>query len=128
MEIDKYNKQAKVINNSISIGGNICRVQIQQNTENSKQTMNIVEEFDYEKIFKVLNEIKEYFEFPKFNNDFGEKSDEIKNCVNKTLELVEKREKPEIIKKSLLLLKELAIGVTGSLIATGIVNLVSPII
>ena len=51
----------------------------------------------------------------------------IRNIVQKTIEAVEKRAEPSLIQKSLHVIKDLAIGTGGSLIASGIIGLISSI-
>lgn len=78
--------------------------------------------FDYEKTLKVLEEIKECLQYPKFEKTFGSQSQVIQQIVYQTIDAVEKKEEPKLIMKSLKELKDLAIGISGSLIATGIVE------
>jgi len=121
MEELRNSKSSTIVNN---IGDHATGVQIQQGTQNSTQTFSFNQEFNYEKASEVLNGIKEYFDEPKFYSTFNDKADEIKQIVNQTSELVERKENPTIIKKSLDMLYGLAIGVSGSLIASGIAAVV----
>ena len=67
-ELRRHNELVEAINKAvengatIQIGDNVRDIQIQQNTSNSTQEMNISGEFDYKKVLDVLNEIKEYVE------------------------------------------------------------------
>lgn len=79
--------------------------------------------FNYDKALEVLKEIKEYIDFPQFQATFGENSDNVKAIIEETIEAVENRSDEGIIKKSLRTLRELAIGTSGSLIASGIIAL-----
>lgn len=56
-----------------------------------------------------------------FDAEFGDKASELREKIAGLEELIEKRENPSKIKMLLTELKNLAIGVTGSLIASGIV-------
>lgn len=87
--------------------------------------MSISQEFNYKEALNTLNEIKDFFDTPQFKSTFDKKSDEVKQIVYKTIEMIENKEKPSLIKRSLNGLKELVIGVSGSLIASGILALLA---
>ena len=108
---------------TIVIGDNANGIQIQQNSDGSTQEMTNSQTFNYDKALEVLKEIKEYVDFPQFQATFGENSDNVKAIIEKTIEAVENRSDEGIIKKSLRILRELAIGTSGSLIASGIIAL-----
>lgn len=108
---------------NINIGGNATGIQIQQNTSNSSQKMTIQTGFDYEQIAKVLKDIQSYTELPQFNSAYGENADHVKALINETLSAVQEKQEPNLIKKSLQVLKDLTIGAGGSLIASGILAL-----
>lgn len=78
---------------------------------------------DYEKTMSVLKEISSYFDYPQFQQTYGEISDNVKQMVVDIIEAVENKEDEGLIKKSLHLLKDLTIGAAGSLIASGILAL-----
>lgn len=82
---------------------------------------------DYEKATEVLKEISSYFDFPQFKQTFGDNSDNVKDVVKSTLEALDKNEDEGLIKKSLKILKDLAIGAGGSLIGSGILALLGTI-
>ena len=105
---------------TILIGDNANNIQIQQNSSKANQIMENCKGLDYEQAANVLKEISTYFDFPQFAQTFGDNSENIKVIVESTLEAINKREDEGIIKKSLNLLKNLAIGVGSSLIASGI--------
>ena len=108
---------------TIVIGDNANGIQIQQNSDGSTQEMTNSQTFNYDKALEVLKEIKEYIDFPQFQATFGENSDNVKAIIEETIEAVESRSDEGIIKKSLRTLRELAIGTSGSLIASGIIAL-----
>ena len=108
---------------TIVIGDNAKGIQIQQNSDGSTQEMTNSQTFNYDKALEVLKEIKEYIDFPQFQATFGENSDNVKAIIEETIEAVENRSDEGIIKKSLRTLRELAIGTSGSLIASGIIAL-----
>ena len=108
---------------TIVIGDNANGIQIQQNSDGSTQEMTNSQTFNYDKALEVLKEIKEYIDFPQFQATFGENSDNVKAIIEETIEAVENRSDEGIIKESLRTLRELAIGTSGSLIASGIIAL-----
>lgn len=108
---------------TIVIGDNANGIQIQQNSTGASQTMNNVHGLDYEQVKIVLNEIKEYFDFPKFAETFGDNTENIKTVVEATLEAVNNNEDEGLIKKSLHIIRDIACNAAGSLIASGILAL-----
>lgn len=123
--LEDYMEKGQVINNTLSIQGSISGSQIQQGTMNSTQTMEVVNTFDYAKVLDVLSKIKRSTQNEDFDIDFGEKSVEVKQIIDDTLNMVETKEEPTKIKKMLSTLKDLAVGVSGSLIASGICGLIT---
>lgn len=105
---------------NINIGGHATGIQIQQNSSNSTQNMTIQTGFDYEQIAKVLKDIQSYTELPQFNSAYGENANHVKTLIEATLSAVQEKQEPGLIKKSLQVLKDLTIGASGSLIASGI--------
>jgi hypothetical protein len=120
-------KSAAANGATIVIGDNASEIQIQQNTKDSNQKITNMQTFDYEKILNVLKEIKGYFDYPQFATTFNDNSELVKQIVNDTIKAAEKKEEPTLIKKSLYLLKDLAVGASGSLIASGILTLLTPV-
>lgn len=110
---------------TIIIGDNANGIQIQQNSNSSMQEMTNVQPFDYDKALEILKDIKEYVEFPQFQTTFGQNSENVEAIINATIEAIENKENEGIIKKSLHILKDLTIGAGGSLIASGILALLS---
>ena len=118
-------EKGQVINNTLHIGGNVISSQLQQGTNNSTQNMVAENNFDYEQVLKILNKINKSFENDDFQEDFGDKSEEIKKAVADAIEMVKRDEEPSKIKKALDTIKELAIQVSGSLISSGICGLIT---
>lgn len=123
--LEDYMEKGQVVNNTLSIQGSVSGSQIQQGTMNSTQTMEIVNSFDYAEVLDALNKIKRSTQNEDFDMDFGEKSVEIKQIIDNTLSMIETKEEPTKIKKMLSTLKDLAVGVSGSLIASGICGLIT---
>ena len=108
---------------TIVIGDNATGIQIQQNSTGTSQNMTNTIGLDYAQTLKVLEEIKGYFDFPKFQETFGENTDNVKAVVEETIKAAQDKEDENLIKKSLRVIKELATGAAGSLIASGILSL-----
>lgn len=112
---------------TIVIGDNANGIQIQQNSAGAQQKMDNEQTFNYEKASEVLKEISTYFEFPQFQQTFGDNTENVKNIIQNTIDALEKKEDEGLIKKSLKVLKDLAIGAGGSLIGSGILALLGTI-
>ena len=132
-ELRRHMELVTSINNAaengatIVVGDNANGVQIQQNSNKAQQSMTNSQIFNYEKTFAILNEIKEFLDYPQFERTFQDKSELVKQLLEETADAVQKKDDPSLIKKSIKLLKDLTIGVSGSLIATGILGLLSSI-
>lgn len=130
-ELRRHNELVSELKNAaengatIVIGDNANGIQIQQHTTDSSQTITNTQVFNYEKVLNVLKEIKGYFDIPQFATTFADNSDVVKQIVEETFNAVERKEEPALITKSLNLLKELAIGAGSSLIASGILALLT---
>ncbi len=72
---------------------------------------------------EIIEKIKKYDSF--LDDEYGENALEIRNKIDEIEDLVQKKENPSRIKTLLSDIKNLSIGVTGSLIASGIVTLLS---
>ena len=105
---------------TIVIGDNANGIQIQQNSDGATQEMTNSQTFNYDKALEVLKEIREYVDFPQFQTTFKENSENVKTIIEDTIKAVERKEDVGIVKKSLRILKDLAVGASGSLIASGI--------
>lgn len=108
---------------TIVIGDNANGIQIQQNSDDAMQEMTNSQTFNYDKALEVLKEIKEYIDFPQFQTTFKENSENVKAIIEDTIKAVENKEDVGIVKRSLRILKDLAVGASGSLIASGIIAL-----
>lgn len=110
---------------TIVIGDNANGIQIQQNSDGSIQSMENQQAFNYKKAHEILKEIEGYFAFPQFEETFKDNNDVVKKIVEEAIKAVENESDPSLIKKSLLVLKDLAVGASGSLIASGILGLIT---
>lgn len=110
--------QEKQSHNTNNFYGDVTGIQIQQGTVNSSQTQTITQDFDYGAIRDMIENIKKYDGM--FDTEFGDKALEVREKIAALEEIIEKRENPSKIKMLLIELKNLAVGVTGSLIASGI--------
>lgn len=110
----------KVGNNyTLNITAPVSNLQIQQGTTNSSQTFASSKDFDYDEITRFLERIRKY---PLTDEEFGDNTAKIKQVVSETERAVEAKESPSKIKALLETLRELTIGISGSLIASGIAS------
>ena len=72
---------------------------------------------------RTIIKIKKYDSF--LDDEYGENALEMRNKIDEIEDLVQKEENPSRIKALLNDIKNLSIGVAGSLIASGIVTLLS---
>ena len=105
--------------NTNNFYGDVTGVQIQQGTINSSQTQSMKQNFDYDAISDIIGNIKKYDDL--FDEEFGDNASDLRERIAIVEELVEKRDNPGKIKMLLTEIKNLAVGVSGSLIASGIV-------
>ena len=109
-------------NNKNNFFGNVSNIQIQQGTINSNQTQSVVlnESIDFDMVEAFVSRIKRYE--AHFDEEYGQQAVLLREKLEEISVLAQKREKPNKIKSLLLELKNLSVGVAGSLIATGIVE------
>ena len=81
------------------------------------------EAVDYAEVAEIIQKIKKYDSF--LDDEYGENALEMRNKIDEIEDLVQKEENPSRIKALLNDIKNLSIGVAGSLIASGIVTLLS---
>lgn len=112
-------KRSSVVNNFY---GNVSNTQFQQGTKNSSQYFSNTDALDYEKVIEAIDSIKKYE--MNYNEEFGDKAQDIRDKVNTIYELAKKREEPSKIKNLLVDLKNLTVGITGSLMANGIQTMI----
>ena len=112
------NQEQKTNNYANNFYGDVSSVQIQQGTKNSCQINNMNSEFDYEAVGKIIEQIKRYDNM--LDTEFGKSADELRGKLDEISKLVQKRDNPGRIQILLNDIKNLAIGVSGSLIASGI--------
>lgn len=122
MEKDLYNQEQS--RSSVNIYGDIKGVQIQQGTIHSSQIQNNNQEFNYDKVAEILNEIDKYT--PMFAEVYGENCKAAQDALDEAKDALS-HEKPSLIKKSLSLLKDISLKVTTSVIAKGIIELLKTI-
>ena len=113
----------RITNNTNNFYGEVTGVQIQQGTVNSSQSQSVNQGFDYAEVAEIIEKIKKYDSF--LDDEYGENALEIRNKIDEIEYLVQKKENPSRIKTLLSDIKNLSIGVTVSLIASGIVTLLS---
>ena len=113
----------RITNNTNNFYGEVTGVQIQQGTVNSSQSQSVNQGFDYAEVAEIVQKIKKYDSL--LDDEYGENALEMRNKIDEIEDLVQKEENPSRIKALLNDIKNLSIGVAGSLIASGIVTLLS---
>lgn len=119
-------ERERIVNNTNNFYGEATGIQIQQGTNNSLQEQTITQEFNYAKVKEVLEQIKKYDSM--FDEEYGEKAPELRNMIEEIEVLLQKRENPSKIKMVLTEIKNLSIGIAGSLIASGILATIAPVL
>lgn len=119
-------EEKRIVNNTNNFYGEAKGVQIQQGTNSSSQNQTIIQDFNYDKVKEVVGQIKKYDSM--FDEEYGENAPELRNKIEEIEELLQKRDNPSKIKVLLTEIKNLSIGVAGSLIASGIVTAISSVI
>lgn len=102
--------------------GNVSNVQIQQGTASSSQNQECVDLVDYEKYKNLLDEIKQYDN--QYDEVFEDKASLLRDEIKKLENMINNKESESKIKSVLGVIKDLAIGVSGGLIANGIAGLI----
>ena len=119
---EKQYQEARMSNITNNFCGNVSNIQLQQGTVNSTQTQTItdMETVDFDKVSEFVAKIKRYDHL--LEDEFGDKATEVRQKITEIDTLVQKKENPSKVKMLLMELKNLSVGVAGSLIATGIVE------
>lgn len=115
------NQEQKTNNYTNIFNGDVSDIQIQQGTKNSTQTKNVNTGFDYEAVGKIIEQIRKYDGM--LDSEFGESASELREKMEEISSLVQRQENPSKIQVLLGDIKNLAMGVGGSLIASGILSL-----
>lgn len=110
---------------SVNIHGDTNGVQIQQGTVDSSQFQNVNQEFDYDKVAEILNEISKYT--PMFADIYGEDCKMAENALNEARKATSDKESFSKVKRALSILKDVSLRVSSSLIASGILTLLKQI-
>lgn len=113
----------KTINYSVNITGNASGIQIQQNTSQSFQNQKVNDNFNYDEVSEILEEISKYESL--FNEVFGQTAEQAKSALNNAKYATSNKENPSKVKSFLNILKDLSLKVSSSVIAKGIVELIS---
>jgi len=118
---ERVNQVEQMSGNVNNFYGPVSNMQMQQGTVNSTQTQTITtESIDFEKVSEFIERVKKYD--PLLEDEYGEQATEVREKLDEISVLVQKKENPGKIKSLLMELKNLSVGVGGSLIATGIVE------
>lgn len=120
---DKENvmKQKQKTNNYTNIfHGDVSDIQIQQGTNHSTQMKNAATDFDYEAVGNIIEQIRNYDGM--LDTEFGKSASVLREKMEEISSLVQRQENSGKIQILLGDIKNLAIGVGGSLIASGILS------
>lgn len=107
---------------SINFEGDVTNVQIQQNVSNSSQIHTSNDNFNYEEVERVLEEISKYESL--FDDVFKDEAKQAKSALHNAKDAILNKESPSKIKGFLNILKELSLKVSTSVIAKGIFELI----
>ncbi len=118
---ERMNQLEQMSSNVTNFYGPVNNMQMQQGTVNSTQIQTIsTESIDFEKVSEFIERVKKYD--PLLEDEYGEQATDVREKLDEISFLVQKKENPGKIKSLLMELKNLSVGVGGSLIATGIVE------
>ncbi len=118
---ERVNQVGQMSGNVTNFYGPVSNMQMQQGTVNSTQTQTITtESVDFDKVAEFVEKVKKYD--PLLEDEYGERATEVREKLDEISSLVQKKENPGRIKSLLIELKNLSVGITGSLIVTGIVE------
>lgn len=122
--LETYCKEGtNVMNNTNNFFGNATGIQIQQGTTNSSQNQNVIETFDYEKVVGVISTIGQYDTL--LDNEYKQNAKIVRDILSEIEKLATQKKESGKIKTLLIDLKNLSIGISGSIIASGIVSQIS---
>lgn len=114
-EIEYERRQAN--NTANNFYGDASNIQIQQNTNNSSQTMNISDSVDYEKALEIFNNVLANLDSFNLPNEDIER---LEKTVSEAKSVAEKKTDAGLVGKSLLVIKDIMLKASGSLTAQGI--------
>ena len=114
-EIEYERRQANSTANNFY--GGASNIQIQQNTNNSSQTMNVTDSVDYGKALEIFNNVLTNLDSFNLSNEDRE---QLKKVVSEAKSKAEKNTDTSFVKKSLSIVKDIMLKATGSLTAQGI--------
>ena len=97
--------------------GDATNVQIQQNSSNSSQSINIEEHVDYEKTLEIFNHVLTNLDSFNLSNEDREQLDKV---VSEAKSMAEAKTGGDFVSKSLLVVKDIMLRASGSLAAQGI--------
>lgn len=125
--LEDYMSSQNVSNNTMNISGDIIGSQIQQGTISSEQNMQQYKEFDYDKVLEVLKKIEQYSKNDLFEEEFGDKAEEVRVIVCEAIDDTGKHKEPSKIKGAISKIKQIAGSVPAGIIANGICELIKRI-
>lgn len=121
--LEDYMNNRNIVNNNMNVSGNISNSQIQQGTNNSSQTLEISNEFDYIKALEILTQIQQYSVNDLFSQEFGDKTDELRRVIDEAIKDAQSKTNSGKLKESLAHIKSFVANVSSGIIASGIFQL-----
>lgn len=119
---ERMGKEQRITNNTNNFYAETTGVQIQQGTVSSTQSQSVDQKFNYNDVDNIIQKIKKYDDF--LDDEYGEKAADVRDKINEIELLLQKKEQPSKIRVLLNDIKNLSIGVAGSIVASGIVALI----
>lgn len=113
---------ANFVNINNNFLGNVNGLQMQQGNQKAVQKLG-QDQIDYDLIKNIVEEIRKSDN--QLNHVYGDYAEQVRELLSKVEDLAEKKKEPDKIKAALQTLKDLSVGISGSLIASGIVELIS---
>lgn len=123
---DKERACTTYAGNTNNFYGDVNGLQLQQGTINSNQSQSINAKFDFESVKNIVDQLKKYD--PMYDEEFGEEAGVLRNKIEELDNLVMEKKDSNKTKVVLEDIKNLAIGVSGSLLANGILSLIGGVI
>lgn len=104
----------------------VGHVQIQQNTTNSSQTLNLTQTVDEGKVTELIHMIKKYDSM--LEAEYGKESaDSLRKKVEELELTIKEPKSTNKVKKVLSYIRDLSVNAGGSLIAAGVIQLITSI-
>ena len=112
-------------NVKVVTAGDNSNNQIDTSNSNQTQTFGTGNDFDFNGVVKTIEEIKSFEAY--FDVQFGQNADKLRNAITEAEDGAKEKNSSKV-QAALKVIHDIAVGITGSLIANGIVKLILPFI